>query len=92
MSTDETASKEMKQDFHLGSKNLELQISEATDQLKVEISRGIEQPWDNKPLRFQDALGRRYPIPIEICGSFEVSTLSYIVLPFHRYTQPDVDR
>lgn len=62
----------MKQDFHRGSKNLELQISEATDQIKVEISRGIEQPWDNKPLRFQDALGRRYPIPIEICGSFEV--------------------
>lgn len=79
MSTDETASvtssaasKEMKQDLHRGSKNLELQISEATDQLKVEISRGIGQPWDNKPLQFQDALGRRYPIPIEIVGSFEV--------------------
>ncbi|KAH0545424.1 hypothetical protein FGG08_000565 [Glutinoglossum americanum] len=35
------------------------------------IYPALDEPWDQKPIRFQDAIGRRYPIPLEVCGTFE---------------------
>lgn len=40
--------------------------------LKAHITSSLD-PWDQKPMQLQDALGRRYPVPLEVCSSFEVS-------------------
>lgn len=40
--------------------------------LKAHITSSLE-PWDQRPMQLQDAVGRRYPVPLEVCSSFEVS-------------------
>jgi hypothetical protein len=43
----------------------------------MQISTGIDEPWDQKPMRFQDCVGRRYPVPLEVCSTFEASLFTY---------------
>ncbi|KAJ0423009.1 hypothetical protein BJY00DRAFT_63191 [Aspergillus carlsbadensis] len=39
--------------------------------VRSHIERSLPEPWDQRPVGFQDAIGRRYPIPLEVCGTFE---------------------
>jgi hypothetical protein len=52
-----------------------LQLQKNTQDVKEEISRIIDDPWDQKPIRFQDAIGRKYPIPLEVCATYDVRPL-----------------
>ncbi|KAJ5929029.1 hypothetical protein N7454_006877 [Penicillium verhagenii] len=51
--------------------NLHQEMQNGTKQLKLHVDNTFQEPWDQKPIRFQDAIGRRYPVPLEICGTFE---------------------
>lgn len=61
-------------DLHLTAeaRDLSLQLQRNTDDIQSQFNRAIEEPWDQKPIRFQDAIGRRYPLPLEVCRTFEV--------------------
>ena len=50
-----------------------MQAKYCSQDLKAHITNSLE-PWDQKPMRFQDALGRRYPVPLEVCNTFDVSS------------------
>jgi hypothetical protein len=41
--------------------------------VSVSVSKAIDEPWDQRPIRFVDALGRRYPLPLEACKPVKVS-------------------
>ncbi|KAI0141926.1 hypothetical protein BJ166DRAFT_597302 [Pestalotiopsis sp. NC0098] len=47
-----------------------IQAKYCSQDLKTHITRSLE-PWDQKPMQLQDALGRRYPVPLEVCSSFD---------------------
>ncbi|KAG8160460.1 hypothetical protein KVR01_009996 [Diaporthe batatas] len=66
-----TGSRQIQGEIQHSSNQFQLQLLKATSEVKFEIARGLEDPWDTKPLQFQDAIGRRYPIPLEICATFE---------------------
>jgi hypothetical protein len=51
---------------------LQQEMQNGAEQLKLHIDNTLQEPWDQKPIQFQDAIGRRYPVPLEICGTFEV--------------------
>jgi hypothetical protein len=53
------------------AEHLSLQLRTNTG-VNLQINNAVEEPWDQKPIRFQDAIGRRYPLPLEVCGTFEV--------------------
>jgi hypothetical protein len=53
--------------------------------VKLQIRAALDDPWDQKPIRFQDALGRRYPIPLEVCKTFQVSSL------LHRFLRKEIN-
>lgn len=40
-------------------------------EVTAHVSRSLNEPWDQRPMKFQDALGRRYPVPLEVCSTFE---------------------
>lgn len=50
-----------------------MQTRYCSQELTMHISRSLDEPYDQRPMKFQDALGRRYPVPLEVCGTFEVS-------------------
>lgn len=56
-----------------------IQAKYCSQDLKAHITRSLE-PWDQKPMQLQDALGRRYPVPLEVCSSFDVSHRAHHVL------------
>lgn len=56
---------------------LHQEMQNGTKQLKLHMDNTFQEPWDQKPIRFQDAIGRRYPVPLEICGTFEVTLESF---------------
>ena len=49
-------------------------------EITTQISRSLDEPWDQRPMKFQDAIGRRYPVPLEVCNTFEVSPSSLLEL------------
>lgn len=49
-------------------------------ELATHIDRSLDEPWDQRPMRFQDAKGRRYPIPLEVCSTFEVGDQQSILV------------
>ncbi len=57
---------------------LSQQIRVESEAIKVQIARAMDPPWDPQAVCFQDALGRRFPIPLEVCETFEVSKF-YII-------------
>ncbi|OQE45001.1 hypothetical protein PENCOP_c002G03614 [Penicillium coprophilum] len=61
----------LQQQMRDGTQSLNLQLQAGTEQLKLHIDNVVQDPWDQKPIRFQDATGRRYPVPLEVCGTFE---------------------
>ncbi|KAI6778145.1 uncharacterized protein J7T54_007191 [Emericellopsis cladophorae] len=42
-----------------------IQTRYCSREITAQISRSLDEPWDRKPMKFQDALGRRYPVPLE---------------------------
>jgi hypothetical protein len=60
-----------------GNQQLTAAIRTGVQAITTSIPQSVEEPWDQKPIRFQDGLGRRYPLAVEICVEFAVST-SYI--------------
>ncbi|KAJ5934240.1 hypothetical protein N7466_003787 [Penicillium verhagenii] len=58
--------------------SLHQEMQNGTKQLKLHVDNTFQEPWDQKPIRFQDAIGRRYPVPLEICGTFEVAFESFL--------------
>ncbi|ETS84539.1 hypothetical protein PFICI_02564 [Pestalotiopsis fici W106-1] len=57
-----------------------MQAKYCSQDLKAHITNSLE-PWDQKPMRFQDALGRRYPVPLEVCNTFD-GFLSFLEFAF----------
>ena len=54
-----------------GTENLSMEIRRGMEEVKLQISPAIDEPWDQKPIRFQDAIGRRFPVPLEVCRTFK---------------------
>jgi hypothetical protein len=54
------------------AKEITLQLQKGAQDVKQEISKVIDGPWDQKPIQFQDAIGRKYPIPLEVCATYDV--------------------
>src|SRR6266568_1869981 len=52
-------------------------IGNTAGDIRSQVNRAIEEPWDQKPIRFQDAIGRRYPLPLEVCRTLEVHCFAY---------------
>ncbi|RYP51327.1 hypothetical protein DL768_003331 [Monosporascus sp. mg162] len=52
---------------------LSAQVEQGKEEVKLHIYAAIEEPFDHKPIRFQDASGRRFPVPLGICQRFKVS-------------------
>lgn len=55
------------------TESLSLQVRQETQEIKMHIDSSLEDPWDAKPINFQDATGRRYPVSLELCQKFDVS-------------------
>jgi hypothetical protein len=55
--------------------NLSALLHQETEGIKLHISEALSEPWDQKPIYFQDAIGRRYPVPLEAAGDFDVCKL-----------------
>ncbi|KAK3302777.1 uncharacterized protein B0T15DRAFT_314824 [Chaetomium strumarium] len=53
-----------------GNRRLARQLHQSKEEVKYHIYAAIDEPWDQKPIRFQDAMGRRFPVPLEICRRF----------------------
>lgn len=51
-----------------------IQTRYCSQELTMHVSRSLDEPWDQRPMRFQDAIGRRYPVPLEVCSTFEVGS------------------
>ncbi|KUM56572.1 hypothetical protein ACN42_g10641 [Penicillium freii] len=58
------AMQDLQQQVRDGTHCLNLQVQTGTEQLKLHMDT-LQDPWDQKPIRFQDAIGRRYPVPLE---------------------------
>ncbi|KAH8693473.1 hypothetical protein GQ44DRAFT_832694 [Phaeosphaeriaceae sp. PMI808] len=65
------AMQDVSQQFQKGNDRLALHLQNSTEEVKLRIGAALDDPWDQKPIRFQDAIGRRYPIPLEVCKSFQ---------------------
>ncbi|KAI1101452.1 hypothetical protein F4804DRAFT_9849 [Jackrogersella minutella] len=61
----------MKEDAQRQTDALSLQLEQSRQDVKLCLSATIQEPWDHKPLEFQDAIGRKFPIPLEACQTFE---------------------
>lgn len=70
------ALRDLSEQVDRNSKHMGLQIQQGTSEVKVHISSLAKIPdelaWDNKPIHFQDATGRRFPVPLEVCQNFQV--------------------
>lgn len=55
-----------------GNDDLHTRLFSYTEEVKLQICARLDEPWDQKPIRFQDAIGRRYPIPLEVAKTFQV--------------------
>ncbi|ORY13409.1 hypothetical protein BCR34DRAFT_613410 [Clohesyomyces aquaticus] len=53
------------------SDRLAVHLQNDTEEVKLHISTALDEPWDQKPIQLQDAIGRRYPMPLEVCKSFQ---------------------
>lgn len=49
-----------------------IQTRHCSQELAMHISRSLDAPWDQKPMQLQDTIGRRYPVPLEVCSTFKV--------------------
>ncbi|KAK7745216.1 hypothetical protein SLS62_009845 [Diatrype stigma] len=62
---------ELKADMQRHVVSLASQVGQGTEEIKTQIYAAIDEPFDHKPIQFQDARGRRFSVPLEICQSFE---------------------
>jgi hypothetical protein len=64
--------RDLQQEVQSGTVGLGERMETSTALITSHIDMALSEPWDQKPIRFQDAIGRRYPVPLEVCGTFEV--------------------
>ncbi|KAN0071199.1 hypothetical protein V8E54_010630 [Elaphomyces granulatus] len=59
--------------------NLSALFHQETEEIKLHLSTTLSEPLDQKPIYFQDAIGRRYTVPLEVVGDFDdfVSLLKF---------------
>ncbi|KAL2842628.1 hypothetical protein BJX68DRAFT_166512 [Aspergillus pseudodeflectus] len=69
------ALRDLRQEVQSGTLGLGQRMQTNTALITSHIDTALSEPWDQKPVRFQDAIGRRYPVPLEVCGTFEVLSL-----------------
>lgn len=74
------AVQDLGQEMQSSQRGLIQQVRVGNEDIKLQIYAALGEPWDKKPIRFQDAIGRRYPIPLEVCKTFQVSYLYTFVL------------
>ncbi|KAM6513474.1 hypothetical protein FALCPG4_015890 [Fusarium falciforme] len=65
------AIEDLKAEVQRQTNGLSSQMEQGKQEVKTCIYAAIDEPWDRKPIRFQDATGRRFPVPLEICQHFE---------------------
>lgn len=63
---------EMNADAQRRIEDLLLQLREDKEEIKYHIYASIEEPPDRKPVEFQDATGRQFHVPLELCQRFDV--------------------
>ncbi|KAE8452606.1 hypothetical protein EG329_013865 [Mollisiaceae sp. DMI_Dod_QoI] len=76
-----TAVQDLGQEIQASQQGLVQQVRMGTEDIKLQISAALNEPWDQKPIRFQDAIGRRYPIPLEVCKTFQ-GLLAFLTFAF----------
>ncbi|KAI4866770.1 hypothetical protein F4820DRAFT_236613 [Hypoxylon rubiginosum] len=62
---------EMNADAQRRIEDLLLQLREDKEEIKYHIYASIEEPPDRKPVEFQDATGRQFHVPLELCQRFD---------------------
>jgi hypothetical protein len=72
------AVRDLQQEVQSGTVGLGQRMQTSTALITSHIDMALSEPWDQKPIRFQDAIGRRYPVPLEVCGTFEVHSSPHL--------------
>ncbi len=54
--------------------NVTEEIQRTAQGLQLHVTSSLSWSYDQQPIKFQDALGQRYPVPVELCRDFEVSS------------------
>lgn len=67
-----------------------IQTRYCSQELTMDIHRSLDEPWDQRPIKFQDGLGRCYPIPLEVCGTYAVSFLGALTSQHSFYATEDL--
>ncbi|KAJ2992727.1 hypothetical protein NUW58_g2069 [Xylaria curta] len=57
------------------------EIQKTAQSLQLHVTSSLSLPYDQQPIKFQDALGRRYPVPLELCSDFQ-SFLEFLEFSF----------
>ena len=55
-----------------GNDNVSLQIQQQALCFETNVISTIQWQGDQQPIKFQDAIGRRYPVTLELCKNFDV--------------------
>lgn len=51
---------------------LSSQMQTVNEEVKLSIYAAIDEPPDQMPIKFRDATGEKYRVPLNLCRNFEV--------------------
>lgn len=51
---------------------LSSQMLKGNEEVKLSIYAAIDEPPDQMPIKFRDASGEKYRVPLNLCQNFEV--------------------
>ncbi|KAI0429140.1 hypothetical protein F5Y09DRAFT_268839 [Xylaria sp. FL1042] len=57
------------------------EIRGTAQSLQLHVTSSLSWSYDQRPIKFQDALGRRYPVPLELCHDFQ-SLIEFLEFSF----------
>ncbi|KAI1275893.1 hypothetical protein F5Y07DRAFT_399950 [Xylaria sp. FL0933] len=71
----------MKAELVQVNKDVSQEIQWTAQNLQMHVTSSLSWSYDQQPIKFQDALGRRYPIPLELCNNFQ-SLIEFLEFSF----------
>lgn len=60
--------------------NLSTIFRQEAEGIKIQLDTALSISWDQKPIYFQDAIGRRYPVPLEAVEYFDVWKMTHMLV------------
>ncbi|KAI1329691.1 hypothetical protein F5Y16DRAFT_79227 [Xylariaceae sp. FL0255] len=61
----------IRKEMREASDTLSLEVRQQVDSIRCNVVATLQWPGDQQTIRFQDAIGRRYPVSLEICQTFK---------------------